>query len=725
MQSDDTRAAAAINSFLRELSADRAAGRTRPLEAYLQRYPGFEQLLTAEYERLSGAGPGDEPPPRMRFPPPFADGSIGPYRLERELGRGGQGLVYLARDTRLERTVAIKLLTGTALFSADSLKRFEREAALAARLDHPGICAVYEVGELERVPYVVMRHVQGETLAQLLGRIRDHEAPRPDVDWCLSFVARAADALQVAHEAGVIHRDVKPGNLMVTPGGEPVVLDFGLARELEGDSLTRSGDLFGTPTYMAPEQIDTRVPPDARTDVYSLGASLYDLLTLRPPFKAPTREGLFHQILTERPANPRSVNRTISRDLRVVLDTALEKEPDRRYQTARDFAEDLRAVREGRPIAARPVGPFGRIVRWAQRETAAASLAGSALVGLMLAAGLGGYLLARRPVLEAGQRVFDRREREALVTAAWAGRFSDQSEESMRAILEAEPGHGAVRGVLALLYYKRGQHDSALQVLDAATPDTDTPRLLGRIRASVLAAQGRVDEAKQLELELGEPREPYECWWVARQLLDADPLGGQAPARPLLERAIYLSPEPKETFFNDLIRASSSDQETMDRAADALERNHADSALAWFSIAMARVQRDPGAALSALERSLEIDPEFQQALTMLAIFRLQSGELEQALELHERGMASPMGSFTERSILRHTFAEMLEGAGYEDAALEQLERLLEEDPDHVETLLLRGELLVRSGFPRQARSSFERALELEPDSARARAGLGH
>ena len=316
--------------------------------------------------------------------------TIGPYRILEVLGRGGQGTVYLALDSRLRRKVAVKVLTQLEPVSERQLARFRREAEVASRIDHSGLCAVFDVGVEEAVPYIAMRYVEGETLATKLARERagprDGGENRMEV---IRLFERCAQALHAAHQAGVIHRDIKPGNIMVTPSGEPVILDFGLARLMETDlpSLTSTGEVFGTPSYMSPEQIAPGgAPLDHRTDVFSLGVTLYECLTLARPFDAPTREGLYRALLLDEPADPVSFNAAISKDLKTVLLTAIEKDPDRRYRTALDFAEDLRRIREHEPIRARPAGPMLRLARWAERKPAlAASLA---LAFLSLAAGL-------------------------------------------------------------------------------------------------------------------------------------------------------------------------------------------------------------------------------------------------------------------------------------------------------------------------------------------------
>jgi serine/threonine protein kinase len=378
---------------------------------------------------------------------------FGDYRLLRVLGRGGQGVVYLALDTRLSRRVALKVLDrpDLAAFAASSptgpAARLTREAEVASKLDHPAICVVHEMGVVRNSPYIAMRYVAGETLARKIAAARDSgnamlaldshtpvgdlnrergpgdaelgvtanagSAPpskaanddsipamrmdppgadssgrrsRRAISCTVHLVEKAARALHAAHRSGVIHRDVKPANIMVTPDGDPVLLDFGLARDQssEATSLTQTGEIFGSPGYMSPEQIDPSTHGlDRRTDVYSLGVVLYECLTLRRPFEHPTREGLYRAILSEAAPDPRRANRAIDRELAVVLETALEKSPDRRYKSALDFAEDLRRWREYQPILAKPASSLVRLQRWTQRNRV---LSASLVVFALLAA---------------------------------------------------------------------------------------------------------------------------------------------------------------------------------------------------------------------------------------------------------------------------------------------------------------------------------------------------
>jgi len=306
----------------------------------------------------------------------------GRYRVLREIGRGGQAVVYEAEDSLLGRRIALKVLEVVGPASQELFSRFAREAAVTARLQHPNICVVHDTGMEQGVPFIAMQLVEGESLDR-----RIHVEPgRLPGSWAgvastLHLIEKSARALAAAHEAGIIHRDIKPSNIMVTPAGEPILLDFGLARgeDRSSPTLTMSGDIMGTPAYMSPEQISGRTRTDRRTDIYSLGVVLYECLTLRRPFEAPTREGLFFDILTREAPDGRRINPAIPRDVRVVIEKCLEKDRDSRYETALDLAEDLRRARVREPVRARPVRWWTRQVRWLQRNPAL----GTALLALI------------------------------------------------------------------------------------------------------------------------------------------------------------------------------------------------------------------------------------------------------------------------------------------------------------------------------------------------------
>ena len=318
--------------------------------------------------------------------------TLGEFRLLRQLGGGGMGIVYLARQQRpgLEREVALKVVRQGGLFSTETRARFEREARAALRLDHPAICPVLDVGEVDGTPYIAMRHVPGETLAAKIADARRRRQPvqlqspraddsqrtsaRQNITDVVALIETVARALHTAHEAGLVHRDVKPGNIMVTPAGDPVLLDFGLVRDdSEVEALTLTGQAIGTPAYMSPQQV--RGQSSGRsTDIYSLGTTLYECLTGRPPFAARTRDALYLAILHDEPPAVRRLEPSVPKDLGVVVATAMQKDPSRRYATALEFAEDLRRVRQVEPILARPAGVARRLLLWCQRNPVATAL---------------------------------------------------------------------------------------------------------------------------------------------------------------------------------------------------------------------------------------------------------------------------------------------------------------------------------------------------------------
>jgi tetratricopeptide (TPR) repeat protein/tRNA A-37 threonylcarbamoyl transferase component Bud32 len=306
--------------------------------------------------------------------------TLGKFELIEAVGSGAFGTVYKARDPRLDRTVAIKVPRSGHLADRADLDRFLREARSVARLRHPAIVPVHDVGEHEGVPYLISDFVQGLTLTDFLSARRS--SPRE----AAGLVAAVADALQYAHEQGVVHRDVKPSNILLDDAGHPHLMDFGLARRDAGDvTMTIDGQVLGTPAYMSPEQArgeSRRV--DGRSDVYSLGVVLYQMLTGELPFRGTPRM-LLHQVLHDEPRRPRSFNDRIPRDLETICLKAMAKEPDRRYATAAEAGADLRRFLAGEPIQARRVGVAEHAWRWCRRNKMVAGL--TAAVFLAMAAG--------------------------------------------------------------------------------------------------------------------------------------------------------------------------------------------------------------------------------------------------------------------------------------------------------------------------------------------------
>ena len=296
--------------------------------------------------------------------PTVPGAAFGDYELIEELGRGGMGLVYKARQTSLDRTVALKMILPGSMPSAADLARFRTEAESAARLDHPAIVPIYEVGQHEGQPFFTMKYVAGTTLARRLA-----EGPMPARE-AAGLLAPICRAVHFAHQRGVLHRDLKPSNILIDKEGRPHVSDFGLAKRVEtpGD-LTLSGAVLGTPSYMAPEQAaGTRGKLGWETDVYSLGTMLYQMLTGRPPFQAATPVDTLLMVMEQEPLPPRLLNPRADRELEMIALKCLQKPVELRYATAAGLADDLDAYLADEPTVARS-GQFGQIMARAFRET--------------------------------------------------------------------------------------------------------------------------------------------------------------------------------------------------------------------------------------------------------------------------------------------------------------------------------------------------------------------
>jgi WD40 repeat protein/tRNA A-37 threonylcarbamoyl transferase component Bud32 len=340
---------------------------------------------TAPYfttDEATDAGPeGDTP----------GAGTFGDYVLIKQIARGGMGIVYKARQKKLQRLVALKMILSGQFASGEEIQRFYTEAEAAAQLDHPGIVPIYEVGELQGQHYFSMAFIAGGTLAA-----RVHEGPLPPKE-AARLVKQVAEAVAYAHDRGIIHRDLKPGNILLDKQGHPKVTDFGLAKRVSGIShLTVAGQVLGTPSYMPPEQasgLGDKVGPLA--DVYSLGAILYCLLIGRPPFQSAHVMDTLRQVMEQEPVSPRQLNGAVSRDLDTICLKCLQKEASRRYSSALALAEDLGHYLAGEPIRARPIGKAERSWRWCKRNPVIASLGGALFFSLVLGTIISCYFAVR------------------------------------------------------------------------------------------------------------------------------------------------------------------------------------------------------------------------------------------------------------------------------------------------------------------------------------------
>lgn len=408
-----------LQAVLRDYLQARDAGAAPDLQQLFDQHPDLREDLAAfladaaRLEQLAGSLKSAPPPLRtVRY--------FGDYELLEEIARGGMGVVYRARQTSLNRIVALKMILHGELASEEDVRRFRREAEAAANLDHPGIVPIYEVGEHEGQHYFSMKLIEGASLAHALPTLR--EQPREAV----RVVAAVARAIHHAHQRGILHRDLKPGNILIDASGQPHVTDFGLARRVEGDQAqTQSGAVVGTPAYMPPEQArgERLVTPAA--DVYGLGAVLYELLTGQPPFRGDSTLDVLLQVIERLPTPPRRICTTANRDLETICLKCLEKDPTSRYSTADALADDLERWLRGEPIHARPAGRMERLVRWCRRNPVAAGLI-AATAALLVAIAIGGVLFDANLRIGAAHRLAEQR-REQLHVATGA-RLLDEDD---------------------------------------------------------------------------------------------------------------------------------------------------------------------------------------------------------------------------------------------------------------------------------------------------------
>jgi len=377
-------------------------GQSPDRQELLARHPDLAEALQAffaDHDRmrqaaaplppgeLSTLAPGETP---VGVSPLDTVRYFGEYELLEEIARGGMGVVCKARQVKLQRLVALKMILAGRLATAAEVQRFHSEAEALANVDHPHIVPIHEVGEHDGQHFFSMKFIEGSSLAQAvsggLWAVGDKDGPRR----AARLVLIVARAVHFAHQRGILHRDLKPANILLDAKGDPHVTDFGLAKRVAGDAgLTQSGAIVGTASYMAPEQAAAKKGLTTAVDVYSLGAILYELLTGQPPFRAETQLDTLLQVMEKQPEPPRKINPRVPRDLETVCLKCLEKEPGKRYPSAEALADDLQRWLNGEPILARPVGSAGRAWRWCQRNpalaAALAAVAGSLLLGTVVA----------------------------------------------------------------------------------------------------------------------------------------------------------------------------------------------------------------------------------------------------------------------------------------------------------------------------------------------------
>jgi tetratricopeptide (TPR) repeat protein len=486
------------------------------------------------------------------------------------------GVVYEARQLSLHRKVALKVLSAGLGLTGNAVARFRREAEAAARLHHTNIVPVYATGEQDSIHFYAMELIEGPSLDEVLERAKQagKDRPRPEditssppelvetapylprsgatgpapgssssslgsgsgyFDAAARMIADVADALEHAHCNGVIHRDIKPSNLLLTPEGRLSVNDFGLARLLEQPGMTMSGEFVGTPAYMSPEQITAgRTPLDHRTDVYSLGATLYELLTLRRPFTGDRRDQVLAHILYKEPTPPRRVDRHIPIDLETICLKAMEKDPDRRYQTAGQMADDLRRYVNRFAISARRAGPLTRMTKWMRRHPSETALLGCLVIALAAV----GYFAHRTRL---AQNEILAEQRQVAVDKAILEAMSGDAHSALQAVADAE-SKGAEPGRLNLLRglveHYQGRSREALVYLEQAEKQLPESIAVKAVLADAYALDGewqRYDELYVL-LQQARPKTTEDYLFLGLSQAEMDPVQAlqtleKAPAR--------------------------------------------------------------------------------------------------------------------------------------------------------------------------------------------------
>jgi tetratricopeptide (TPR) repeat protein len=785
-----------------EFLARQKRGERPDVEEYARRYPPFAAVLRQVLSALelvqlsSGAGP-PAPGPAAGAP---AAGLLGDFRVLREVGRGGMGVVYEARQLSLNRRVALKVLPFAAALDARQLQRFKKEAQAAAHLHHSNIVPVFAVGEDRGTHYYAMQFIEGRSLAEVIGDLRAQAAgaagaaPAPDTlpVACLSTersarrptffrtVARlglqAAEALEHAHQEGVVHRDVKPANLLVDAKGNLWVTDFGLARLQNEAGLTVSGDLVGTLRYMSPEQaLAYPGGVDHRTDVYSLGATLYELLTLRPAFDGRDRQELLRRIASEEPRPPRRLSPAVPAELEIIIRKALEKEAGARYATAQELADDLRRFLEDKPIRARRPSWLEQARKWARRHRPAVwSAAAASLVALAVLAGSVGWVARDRATrqgrvaadLRAALEEAERSRREGQWPRAQAaarraeallrdgaadpavaervrGLLRELAEEEADGrlvarldeirLLQAEVNVKEDRFVLerALPEYRRAFGDYGLRA-GATAPEEAAARL----RRRPAAIRGPIVGALDHWLVLARYRKAPEAGWLERALSAADSdawrqrvraarARGDRLALEELAREVDATAQPPEALF--LLDLSLPRRDARGDAVALLRR--AQAAFPgdfWINhdLGMAlRCCRPPqhAEAIRFLTAAVALRPDSAGAILNLGGALSEAGRLDEAVAAYRRAIELRPDYATAHYNLGLTLGKQ----GRPDEAAAAHRRAIELRPDFAWAHCDLGVVLLAQGRPDEAVAAFRKAVELRPACAAYHYNLGN
>jgi tetratricopeptide (TPR) repeat protein len=694
---------------------------------------------------------------------------LGDYRLLREIGRGGMAVVYEAEQISLGRTVALKVLPFAAVLDPKHLQRFKNEAQAAAHLHHPHIVPVYAVGCERGVHYYAMQYVEGQSLAvairDMVGEgsgegtrtpISSHGSNREPayIRMAAALGVQAAEALEHAHQLGIVHRDVKPGNLLVDLAGTLWVTDFGLAHSLKDVGLTITGELLGTIRYMSPEQaLAKRVPIDHRTDIYSLGVTLYELLTLEPAFRGDDPHLVLQDIALKEPVLPRRLNPALPRDLETVLLKAMSKDPGGRYATAQEMADDLGRYLENRAVEAKRPGPLRRVVKWSQRHGALVRTAAGVLLLAVAGLAIGAALLWREK--ERTTAAFERAEANlTLALKALDQIYIDEAEGHPRirgglprdllerglgfyeAFVKENARSNGLLGLMGfachragLIFRKLGEEERAVQSLDRALSAYDRaieadPRdaAAHNNRANALGSLGRLEEALA-ELDRAIEVDPRAALPHNTRFVALRDLGRFEEALAACDRAIELDPRYASAHLNrgvalrDLGRWEEA-LRAYDRAIE-LDPGDARAHNARGALLCDSLGR-PGDAVAEFDRAIELDSLLAHAHTNRGNALHRLGRFEEGLAAFDRAI-----EIDPRSAVAHTGRGfMLQGLRRFKEALAASERAIGFDARYAMAHTARGNALGALGELDASIGAFREAIRLQPDLPEAYCNLG-
>ena len=673
--------------------------------------------------------------------------TLGDYRLLREIGHGGMGVVHEAVQLSLGRRVALKVLPDHRAQSPLALVRFRREAELLARLQHDHLVPVFASGHAEGMHFFAMELVDGCSLATLLTALSGRETAQLDgtalaemlrsqlgdpgagqaivgsshAEAVLKCVLPIAEALAHAHAHGVVHRDVKPANILLRRSGTPLLADFGLARDLEAPTLTRSGDFAGTPHYMAPEQIEAGSGViDGRADVFALGATLYELLTLRRAFEGPSTAAVIAQVLRCDPQAPRRLGQQLPGDLLAVLDKALQKSPIERYPSMAAMAGDLRALLQLRPVSVQQPGAYTRLRRYLRREPLRAAFAAMLAIGVPSLLGLGGYLAWQQPRITTAAA----RERREQVEQLLEGGYLELGEGSARiaferfvAAAQLLPGLPETTVGLVLAGESLGQHADARAASEQlAGSHEDLRQELMGLRADDATSAANLVPRRPPVLTTA-PTTALGCYvrgmrWLEFAHHSSDPQAYRNAAAALRE-AIDRAPVARALYHCQYLHALFHLQQPEPLAAFAgvVEQLWPESPIVRYWVAFVLEDGQPQRAMELQRRVVAERPDLALAHASMARVHERQGRLGEAIACFQTVVAAR----PDEPIALTGLARVLTKANRAEQALPFADQAVAAAPFSHATHLARGSALLGLSQLDAALASVQRAVELTPD----------